>query len=117
MGVRRARQLRKRLTDAERRLWGRLRRKQVDGLRFRHQVPLGPYVVDFLCFEYRLIVEVDGGQHAREPESDARRTAWLEEQGFRVIRFWNNDVLANTDGVVLAIQMALKELPKLSPEP
>ena len=79
-------------------------------MRFRHQVPLGPYVVDFVCFEHRLIVEVDGGLHAREAESDARRTAWLEEQGFRVIRFWNNDVLANSDGVVLTIQMALKDL-------
>ena len=100
------------MTDAERRLWGRLRRKQIDEVHFRHQVPLGPYVVDFLCFEHRLIVEVDGGQHEREAEADSQRTAWLKEQGFRVIRFWNNDVLTNTDGVILTIQMAVAELAK-----
>ena len=104
------------MTDAERRLWGRLRRKQLDGMRFRHQVPLGPYVVDFLCFDHRLIIEVDGGQHAQEAEAESRRTAWLTEQGFRVIRFWNNDVLTNTDGVVLTIQMALAELAKDHPD-
>jgi very-short-patch-repair endonuclease len=99
-----ARKLRSNPTDAEMRLWSRLRRKQVDGHRFRRQVPLGSYVVDFACLEARLIVEVDGGQHG---ERDAARTAWLEAQGFRVLRFWNNDVLENTDGVIEAIRGAL----------
>ncbi|MEA2779450.1 MAG: hypothetical protein QOK29_994 [Rhodospirillaceae bacterium] len=100
MSIERARRLRKNLTDAERRLWSKLRRRQLDGFRFRRQVPLGPYFVDFLCIEERLIIEVDGGQHAVEQAADAKRTAWLEGEGFRVVRFWNNDVLANADGVI-----------------
>ena len=100
-----ARRLRKNPTDAETRLWSRLRRKQLDGHRFRRQVSLGPYVADFVCFEARLIVEVDGGQHA-ERAADTARTAWLEAQGYRVLRFWNNDVLGNIDGVVETIRAA-----------
>jgi very-short-patch-repair endonuclease len=100
MSIERARRWRKNLTDAERRLWSKLRRRQLDGFRFRRQVPLGPYFVDFLCIEERLIIEVDGGQHAVEQAADAKRTAWLEGEGFRVVRFWNNDVLANADGVI-----------------
>ena len=83
-------------------------RRQLDGFRFRHQASIAPYVVDFLCLEARLIVEVDGGQHAVDLASDAKRTVWLEGHGFRVIRFWNNDVLANTDGVVESIRLALR---------
>ncbi len=96
-------------TEAETRLWSRLRRKQLDGHRFRRQVPLGPYVVDFLCLSARLVVELDGGQHASEGIRDARRTAWLESQGFRVARFWNHDVLGNTDAVVEAISNVLRD--------
>jgi very-short-patch-repair endonuclease len=107
MSVQTARHLRKRLTDAERRLWGQLRRRRIEGLHFGHQVPLGPYVVDFLCFERRLVVEVDSGQHAIDTSRDTLRTSWLEQQGFRVIRFWNNEVLGNTEGVVEAIRLAL----------
>lgn len=99
-----ARRLRSTATDAEIRLWSRLRRKQLDGFRFRRQHPIGPYVVDFFCPEAKLIVEVDGGQHADESD---RRTRWLEERGYRVVRFWNNDVLANTEGVLLAILAAI----------
>lgn len=106
MSVPTARRLRKNPTDAETRLWSRLRRKKLDGRRFRRQAPLGPYVADFVCFEARLIVEVDGGQHA-ERAADAKRTAWLEGQGHRVLRFWNNDVLGNIEGVVEAIRTAL----------
>ncbi len=102
-----ARKLRATPTEAETRLWSRLRRKQLDGHRFRRQVPLGSYVVDFLFLSQRLVVEVDGGQHATEAHRDAKRTAWLESQGFRVARFWNNDVLGNTDAVVEAIRDAL----------
>lgn len=108
MSVRTARELRGNPTDAESKLWLRLRRKQVDGHRFRRQVPLGPYVVDFACFDARLIIEVDGGQHTEETaERDATRTAWLEGQGFRVLRFWNNEVLGNIDGVIETIRAAL----------
>ena len=101
MSVSLARGLRKRLTDAERRLWSRLRLRQLKGLKFRRQTPIGPYVVDFLCLERRLVIEVDGGQHAvMRTERDDARTVWLEAQGFRVVRLWNNEVLQNTDGVV-----------------
>ena len=102
-----ARRLRKVPTDAEIRLWYYLRRKQLEGFRFRRQHPMGRYVVDFFCAEANLIVEVDGGQHA-ESEHDAVRTEWLQECGCRVIRFWNNDVLTNTEGVLLAILEALR---------
>jgi very-short-patch-repair endonuclease len=74
-------------------------------------VPLGDYVVDFACLEARLVVEVDGGQHGEQGKRDAARTAWLEAQGFRVLRFWNNEVLGNTDGVIETIRRALGALP------
>jgi len=103
-----ARKLRKEATEAEVRLWSRLRRKQPDGFRFRRQQPIGPYVVDFFCPEARLIVEVDGGQHADREPYDAARTEWLERSGYRVIRFWNYDALANTESVLLTIMDALR---------
>jgi very-short-patch-repair endonuclease len=103
-----ARRLRAMPTDAELRLWSRLRRKQLAGFRFRRQHPLGNYVVDFFCAEAQLIIEVDGGQHA--DESSAREN-WLKARGYRVVRFWNNDVLANTDGVVERILAALRADP------
>ncbi|NKB56735.1 MAG: DUF559 domain-containing protein [Alphaproteobacteria bacterium] len=106
-----ARNLRSNLTDTERRLWYRLRRRQCAGFRFRRQVPIGAFVVDFACLSEMLVVEVDGGQHADEVERDAVRTAWLEKEGYRVIRFWNNEVLQNTDGVVEAIERALRSAP------
>jgi very-short-patch-repair endonuclease len=105
----RARRLRRTMTDAERRLWPRLRNHALDGWQFRRQAPIGRYVVDFICNERALIVEVDGGQHALDEARDAERTRWLESQGFRVIRFWNNEVLANTDGVVAEILRVLRE--------
>ena len=108
MSIATARKLRRNPTDAEARLWARLRRKQIDGHRFRRQVPLGPYVADFACLETRLIIEVDGGQHDERAELDARRTAWLEANRFRVLRFWNNDVLQNIGGVVETIRAALR---------
>src|SRR5216684_1962760 len=95
----RARQLRSNPTEAERRLWAKLRLKQVGGHRFRRQVPVGPYIVDFVCLTRRLIIEVDGGQHGDRAEQDRARTAWLERQGFRVRRFWNDEVLGNIEGV------------------
>jgi very-short-patch-repair endonuclease len=80
-------------------------------------VPLGPYVADFVCFDARLIVEVDGGQHAEQVRTDAKRTAWLESQGYRVLRFWNNEVLGNTEGVISAIRSALNAHPPPHPSP
>jgi len=88
-----ARQLRIRLTDAEQRLWLQIRNRQVLGCKFRRQTPIGKYIVDFVCFENRLIVELDGGRHARHRGYDQYRTEWLQSQGFRVIRVWNHDVL------------------------
>ena len=107
MSKERARDLRANMTDAERKLWSVLRRKQIDGHRFRRQVPIGRYIADFVCLVARLIIEVDGGQHGSDIERDARRTAWLESQHFRVLRFWNNDVLSNIDGVLQTVEAAL----------
>lgn len=103
----RARNLRASLTDAERQLWSRLRRGQLDGSRFRRQVPIGPFVADFACMADHLIVEVDGGQHASRPAEDAAREQWLADRGYRVVRFWNNDVLGNIDGVLADIRNSL----------
>jgi very-short-patch-repair endonuclease len=103
----RARRLRADQTDAERRLWSRLRGHRLDGVQFRRQQPIGAYIVDFVAFSHRVVVELDGGQHAEQEAYDAERTAWLEAQGFRVLRFWNDAVLRETDTVVAAIQAAL----------
>jgi very-short-patch-repair endonuclease len=103
-----ARRLRLDSTDTERRLWYHLRSRQIEGAKFVRQERIGPYVVDFVCRELRLIVEVDGGQHATDPR-DAVRDAWLSNRGYRVLRFWNNDVLSNTEGVLETIAAALRE--------
>src|SRR5690348_9617312 len=89
-----ARALRSRLTDAERRLWSLLRGRKLAGYKFRRQHPLGPFILDFASYKYQLAVEADGGQHA-DSEQDERRTRWIESHGWRVIRFWNNEILAN----------------------
>ncbi len=104
-----ARSLRRASTDAEARLWGELRGNRLCGHGFRRQVPIGPYIADFVCFANRLIVEVDGEQHGFDTNrrADERRTAWLEAQGFRVVRFWNNEVLKETGAVCNAILDAL----------
>jgi very-short-patch-repair endonuclease len=113
----RARQLRKNPTDAERLLWQKLRLWQVDGCKFRRQQPLGPYIVDFVCLQKRLIVELDGGQHAQQKDYDKGRDGWLVGQGFLVLRFWNNDALKNIDGLMEVIAKELKSTPYLSPSP
>ena len=97
----RARSLRKDMTDAERKLWRCLRGGQLDGFRFRRQHPIPPYVVDFCCVEKKLIIELDGSQHGEA--TDAGRTRFLESQGWRVLRFWDNDALAQTEAVVDSI--------------
>jgi very-short-patch-repair endonuclease len=101
-----ARKLRRTLTDAERAMWFLLRDRRLAGVKFRRQFPIGPYVADFASIQQRLIIELDGGQHA-DSERDARRSAFLAADGWRVLRFWNNDALSNTDGVLEAIQHAL----------
>jgi very-short-patch-repair endonuclease len=101
-----ARRLRRDMTDAERALWRLLRDRRFAGWRFRRQEPINRYIVDFICFEARLVIEVDGGQHA-ESKTDPARDADLTARGFHVLRLWNNDVLANPDGVYQTIQEAL----------
>ena len=102
-----ARRLRREMTDAERRLWARLRNNGLGGHKVRRQHQIGPFIADFCCEQRSLIIEVDGGQHADSVEADERRTAFLATKGYRVIRFWNSDVLENIDGVLEAILAAL----------
>jgi very-short-patch-repair endonuclease len=104
----RARELRNNPTQAERLLWQHLRLRQLAGYKFRRQQPLGNYIVDFVCLEKRLAIEVDGGQHSTQVAYDEQRTAWLEEQGFRVLRFWDNEVIHNIEAVKEAIWQALE---------
>jgi very-short-patch-repair endonuclease len=101
-----ARKLRRDATDAERTMWLLLRDRRLGGVKFRRQVPVGSYVADFASIEHRLVVEPDGGQHADSP-SDVRRDAFLADAGWRVLRFWNNDMLTNRDGVLEVILRAL----------
>lgn len=109
-----ARKLRRAMTDAERRLWARLRNRQIEGAKFVAQVPIGPHIADFACRAARLAIELDGGQHA-ESLTDAARTELIEVHGYTVIRFWNNDVLTNTDGVLEEIRQALMIAKNLLP--
>jgi len=111
------RKLRQQLTDAERTLWARIRNRQLQGVRFRRQQPIGSYIVDFICLERQLIVEVDGGQHneRRGREEDKERTKWLQAKGYKVLRFWNNDVLMNTEGVLERIAQVLSHPHLASP--
>jgi very-short-patch-repair endonuclease len=106
--VSRARTLRRNSTDAEKALWRGLR-DAFPHAKFRRQVPVGPYFADFLSFSTKLIIEVDGGQHAEAASYDEARTRFLERSGYRVIRFWNNDVLTNLDGVLTQISLSLGE--------
>jgi very-short-patch-repair endonuclease len=108
-----ARKLRRDATDAERRLWSALRDRRLNGYRFRRQYPIGPFIADFACTKERVIMEADGGQHS-DSKTDSRRTAWLESQGWRVVRFRNNEILKNPEGVIDAI---LRELRRDAPHP
>jgi len=107
----RAQKLRSDATDAERRLWQHLSRRQLGGFKFSRQIPVGPYICDFLCRQRGLVIELDGGQHAEQSARDARRTAFLERQGLTVLRFWNTDVLQNAEGVLQVILSTLEQLP------
>ena len=106
----RAKALRRELTDAERALWKLLRAKRLADFKFRRQQPIGTYIADFVCQSSRLIVEADGSQHL-DSAHDQRRTAWLEGQGYRVLRFWNNDILARPSSVIDTVYAALVPSP------
>jgi very-short-patch-repair endonuclease len=108
----RSRALRRQRTDAEHRLWQHLRGRRLLGAKFRRQVQVGPYFVDFLCIEARLAIELDGSQHLAVATYDERRTSMLESRGLRVLRFWNDDALARTEEVLSAIVRALEGSPR-----
>jgi len=99
------------MTDAERLLWQALREKQLNGHRFRRQHPIGKYIADFACAERKLVIELDGGQHQDQLVYDEQRTAFLQENGWQVLRFWNNDVMNNLEGVLSTIVGNLERLP------
>jgi very-short-patch-repair endonuclease len=105
----RSRRLRRTTTDAEKRLWYCLRKFDLDGSHFRRQVPIGPYIADFACMAAHLVIEIDGSQHAEDKKQqyDERRTRWLAKEGYRVLRFWNNDITRNMVGVMETIYAAL----------
>jgi len=107
-----ARMLRKGSTNAEKILWYHLRGRKLEGYKFRRQQPMGRYIVDFVNFEKRVVIELDGGQHAIEKDTDKERDAWLKAQGFKVLRFWNNDISQNLEGVLEVIRKRL-----ISPSP
>ena len=105
-----ARSLRKNKTDVEQLVWKYLRNRQQYNYKFRRQFPIEPYIVDFACLELKLIIELDGGQHANRINYDDQRSLFLEQRGFKVIRFWNNDVTENTEGVLEAIRLIILEI-------
>jgi very-short-patch-repair endonuclease len=113
--IKNARILRNQMTNAERFLWRKLRQQSLD-CTFRRQAPIGPYIVDFVCFERKLVLEIDGGQHM-ESQGDTIRDRWLEREGFRVLRFWNHEVLKNVDGVLETIATAVRARRGSMPSP
>jgi very-short-patch-repair endonuclease len=106
-----AKQLRRNSTDAERLLWSRLRARRFFDSKWKRQQSLGSYIVDFVCFESRVVIELDGGQHASNKDADVKRDAWLRGEGFVVLRFWNNEVLGNLEGVLVIIARYLSSSP------
>ncbi len=104
-----ARRLRRDMTDVERFVWQHLRSREFAGYKFRRQMPIGSYIVDFVCLEKRLIIELDGGQHVEQAEYDQSRTDWLVSQGFRVLRYWNHEVFQDWDAIEEALWAALRE--------
>jgi len=111
----RARELRTNATPSERILWRALSARKISGIRFNRQVPIGPFICDFVARSAGLIIEVDGGQHGWQTDEDAARTRYLESQGYRVIRFWNSDVLEGLEGVVAEIATVIASLPSPNP--
>ena len=110
-----AKTLRSHQTEAEQRLWHHLRAHRFMGLKFKRQKPIGHYIVDFACIEHHLVIELDGGQHIDQIEYDQSRTLWLESQGFVVLRFWNNEVMQELDGVLERIRQTIEEMSTPSP--
>jgi len=110
-----AKVLRKNFTDTERVLWKHLRAKQMKGCKFRRQEPVGSYIVDFVCHEKLIVIEVDGGQHTTDRERDSERDKWLKGQGYKVLRFWDNEVLTNVEGVLEVIRDCLNHPPLTPP--
>jgi very-short-patch-repair endonuclease len=111
-----ARQMRCEPTVAELKFWYQVRDRRLEGFKFKRQIPVGPYIADFICIERRLIVEIDGGQHS-ESEHDRKRDAFLTSEGYRVLRFWNADVLTNMEGVIdmVIMELGVPPHPALSP--
>jgi adenine-specific DNA-methyltransferase len=107
--------LRSEMTEAEKRLWFLLRNRRLEGVKFRHQHPVGPYILDFACLSHNLAVEIDGGQHC-DSLSDKVRTAWLQSQGWRIVRFWNNEALDHTETVLEALIKAISPHPNPLPQ-
>ena len=103
-----ARRLRRELTDAERWLWQRLRNRQLLGAKFRRQAAIGPYVVDFVCSEQKLVLEIDGSQHQQQKDHDESRSRWLEQQGYMVLRFWNHEIFKESEAVLTRIVQAIE---------
>jgi very-short-patch-repair endonuclease len=103
-----ARALRRRSTETEKLMWSRLRGRRLQGIKFKRQVPIANYIVDFVALDLKLIIEVEGGQHESQAAAHAERTRILEEWGYHVVRVWNNDVLGNIDGVLEAILQELQ---------
>ena len=112
-----ARKLRQEQTDAENLLWSHLRAYRLGGLKFRRQQPIGVYIVDFFCSEKNLIVELDGGQHQERAEYDKARDVWLKSEGYTVLRYWNNEVMENMEGVLEDIGQVAGVLAEASPSP
>jgi very-short-patch-repair endonuclease len=113
-----ARTLRRNQTETEKRLWRHLRNRGLAGCKFRRQYPIGPYIADFVCLEQRLVIEADGGQHMEQVAEDKRRTEFIELLGFKVLRFWNNEVLQDIEAVLNVIlnEMKAPSSPALLPE-
>jgi very-short-patch-repair endonuclease len=112
---RHARALRKNMTEVERLLWRKLRNRQLHRCKFRRQHSIGPLIVDFVCLEKNLVIEVDGGQHAKNSEADVKHTEYLNEKGYRVLRFSNNEVLQQTESVLIVILSCLRKDAPLTP--
>ena len=110
----RSRELRNNPTDAEKLLWRHISNRQLGGIRFNRQVVIRPFICDFVARKAKLIIELDGGQHAQNADADAKRTKFLESHGYRVVLFWNNEVLENIEGVVASIEQALADRPSPS---
>ena len=110
-----AKAMRHQPTNAEAVIWTALRGARLQGFKFKRQQPIGVYIIDFVCFEYSLIIEIDGGQHGDKTSKGHERSNWLQSQGFRILRFWNNEVIERKDDVLESIIRALREYP--SPQP